>query len=264
MTKSNETEHVGYILGPKLNKIHMEDPWKWLAAGWRDFGKNMRSSMAYGAAFSIITAFILWGMAQDGQVALFLIFASGFMLIAPIFAVGLYEASRRIGRGESPTLKNMMFVKTKSPLQLAYLGLLLCTMFLLWVRAATLVYAIFFGTADFPPIDEVIPMILNSSTGAWMLAVGTIIGASFAIVAFTVSAISIPMMMTRDTDIITALVTSVRAVLNNIKPMMLWAWIIMLFTTFGITTLGLAMLVVYPLIGHATWHAYRAIVPREE
>lgn len=261
---NDEKQYEGYTLGPKLNKIHMEDPWRWLAAGWQDFAKNKRCSLAYGAAFSLITAFILWGMAQDGQVALFLIFSSGFMLVAPIFAVGLYEASRRLGRGETPTLKNMMFVKTSSPLQLAYLGLLLCTMFLLWVRIATLIYALFFGTSDFPPIDEFIPMLLNSSTGAWMLAVGSIIGASFALAAFTISAISIPMMMTRDTDIITALVTSVRAVLNNIKPMMLWAWIIMLFTTFGMTTLGLGMLVVYPLIGHATWHAFKSIVPEEE
>ena len=260
---SDNTQNSAYFLGPKLNKIHMEDPWRWLAAGWQDFSNNKRCSLIYGAAFSLITGFILWGMSQDGQVALFLIFASGFMLIAPIFAVGLYEASRRLGKGEKTTLKNMMYVKTAAPMQLAYLGLLLCTMFLLWVRAATLVYAIFFGTSNFPPIDEFIPMILNSSEGAWMLAVGTIIGASFALFAFTVSAISIPMLMTRDTDIITALVTSVRAVRDNFKPMMLWAWIIMLFTTFGITTMGLAMLVVYPLIGHATWHAFKAIVPEE-
>ncbi len=260
---SDNTHNSAYTLGPKLNKIHMEDPWRWLAAGWQDFSNNRRCSLVYGAAFSLITGFILWGMSQDGQVALFLIFASGFMLVAPIFAVGLYEASRRLGKGEKPTLKTMMLVKTSAPTQLAYLGLLLCTMFLLWVRAATLVYAIFFGTANFPPIDEFIPMILNSSEGAWMLAAGTIIGASFALFAFTVSAISIPMLMTRDTDIITALVTSVRAVRDNFAPMMLWAWIIMLFTTFGITTLGLAMLVVYPLIGHATWHAYKAIVPEE-
>ena len=257
-------DNVGYTMGPTLNKIHMEDPWRWLAAGWTDYTQNMRSSMAYGAVFSIITAFILWGLAQTDQLALFLVLASGFMLVSPIFAVGLYEASRRLELGEKITLKQMILVYTQAPMQLAYLGLLLCSIFMVWVRVATLVYALFFGTSHFPPLDEVLPMILNSSNGAWMLAVGTGIGAGFAVVVFTASAISILMIMRREVDFVTAVVTSVRAVRDNIKPMFLWAWLIMLFTTFGMTTLGLGMLVVYPLIGHATWHAYRSFVPRKE
>ena len=260
---SDVAKHVDYTMGPELNKIHMEDPWRWLAAGWQDYSNNMARSMLYGAVFSLITALIMWGMAQSDQLALFLIFASGFMLVSPIFAVGLYESSRRLELGEKPTLHNMLYVSTASPLQLAYLGLLLCSIFMVWVRVATLVYAIFFGTADFPPLEDFLSMVLESSTGAWMLTIGTIIGAGFALAVFAVSAISIPMLMTRDIDVITAVFTSVRAVRDNIKPMMLWAWLIMLFTTFGIATLGLAMLVVYPLIGHATWHAYKSIVPAE-
>ena len=257
------TQQTGYIMGPALNKVQMEDPWRWLAAGWKDFARNMRCSMTYGAAFSIITIFILWGLARTDQIALFIILASGFMLVAPIFAVGLYEASRRLEQEEPISLGKMIFVQTASPIQLAYLGLLLCSIFMVWLRIASLVYALFFGTADFPPIEEFLPMILESSEGAWMLAVGTFIGACFAITTFTVGAISIPMLMTRDMDVITAVITSIRAVMDNIKPMMLWAWLIILFTSFGIATMGVAMLVVYPLIGHATWHAFKAIVPEE-
>lgn len=257
------TKHVGYTMGPTLNKIHMEDPWRWLAAGWKDYTQNMRSSMAYGAVFSAITAFILWGLAQTDQLALFLVLASGFMLVSPVFAVGLYEASRRLETGEKITIRQMVSVYTHAPMQLAYLGLLLCSIFMVWVRVATLVYALFFGTSHFPPLDEVLPMILNSSSGAWMLAIGTGIGAGFAVAVFAVSAISIPMIMRREVDFVTAVCTSVNAVRDNIKPMFLWAWLIMLFTTFGMATLGLGMLVVYPLIGHATWHAYRSFVPRK-
>lgn len=253
---------TGQTMGPELNKIQMEDPWRWLSAGWRDYTRNLKQSMAYGATFSLITAFILWGMMQLDQLALFLVLASGFMLISPIFAVGLYEASRRLEEGETVTLKQMITVYTRAPIQLAYLGLLLCSIFMVWVRVATLVYALFFGTANFPPLEDVLPMILNSSTGAWMLAIGTVIGAGFAVAVYVVSAISIPMIMRREVDFVTAVFTSVRAVRDNIKPMLLWAWLIMLFTTFGMATLGLGMLVVYPLIGHATWHAYRSFVPR--
>ncbi|GHF19726.1 hypothetical protein GCM10017044_13110 [Kordiimonas sediminis] len=252
------------ILDLKLNSISAEDPWRWLAKGWTDIWKHPAHSLGYGAIFSGLAVLIFFGLMQLEMTGMIVVLASGFMLLGPLFAVGLYELSRRVERGEKVTTRSMMFVRTHSPLQLAYMGVVFMIFYIAWARIASLLYAIFFGMEAFPPLEEFLPNLLFSAQGAWMLAIGTLIGGAIALVVFAVSVIGIPLLYHRNTDFVSACLLSLRAFVDNLYPMLIWAWLIVLFSAFGLMTLFAGMVIIFPLVGHASWHAYRAIVPQPE
>jgi len=131
---------------------------------------------------------------------------------------------------------------------------------LAWIRLATLLFALFFGTLNFPPMDQLLADLLFTAPGLGMLATGTVIGAALAFTVFAVSAVSVPLLMERDIDAVTAALTSLRAVRANLRPMLLWAWLIALIIVSGMVPLFFGLIVAFPLIGHATWHAYRDLV----
>jgi uncharacterized membrane protein len=217
-------------------------------------------SLLYGLLFSAISLGLTMALFVLDWSSLVLALGAGFMLVGPMLAVGLYEASRRLEAGERVGLANTLFVKTASPTQLAFLGILLMLMLLFWMRIATLLFAIFFGLNAFPPLADLLPTLLFTAHGLGFLVIGTGIGAVIAFLVFATSALSVPMLMTRDMDAVTAALASVRAVRENIGPMVLWAWIIALVMAAGMATFFVGMIVAFPLIGHATWHAYRGTV----
>ncbi|RMB07770.1 DUF2189 domain-containing protein [Eilatimonas milleporae] len=249
-----------HVTGPTINPVTAEDPWRWLSAGWKDLTANAANSLVYGAAFTGISFVLLLMLFQLELTATVLVLSAGFMLVGPVFAIGLYDASRRLAAGEKPTLDTMFKVKLPAPIQMAYMGLTLMLIYLAWVRMATLVYAMFFGLEPFPPLENFLPTLLFSAEGAWMLVIGSIIGGVTAFGAYAVSVVAVPMLMDRDVDFLTATITSIRTIRENFWPMMLWGWLIALFTAFGIATLFVGLVVVFPLIGHASWHAYRQMV----
>ena len=122
--------HKGLQMGPDVNSISPEEPWKWLSAGWRDLRANALYSLTYGAIFSIISGLLVLGLFELELTSLMLALAAGFMLLGPLLAVGLYQASRLLEKGHLFTLSDMVFVKTKSSMQLAYLGVLLMGIFM--------------------------------------------------------------------------------------------------------------------------------------
>ena len=154
---------------------------------------------------------------------------------------------------------NIVFVGARSPIQLAIVGLLLIIAFLVWLRVATLLFALFFANA-MPNLAELIPTLITTTHGIAFLIVGTGIGALLAFAVFAISAVSVPLLMDREVDAITAIITSIQSVTRNFKPMLLWAWLIAMLTLLGIVTLFIGMIVTFPLIGHATWHGYRDLV----
>ncbi len=245
----------------KFNVISREAPWQWLAAGWKDLMANKVLSLSYGFAFTLVSVLLLFGLVEFEMAGIVFALAAGFLLLGPMFGMGLYEASRRLENRESVSFENMLFVRAKSPLQLLYLGLVLLLMFMVWVRIAALLYALFFGMMHFPPLSEFIPTLLYSWEGPTMLALGTIIGGIIAFSVFAVTVISAPLLMHRRADVMTAIILSVKAVRMNFWPMALWAWLIAWFMTFAIATAFIGMIIVFPLLGHATWHAYRSLAP---
>ena len=244
---------------PAIRRVAMEDPWTWLAAGWRDMWRRPGISLGYGFAFFLISWVLTLALVEFGLYYLILPLAAGFLMLGPMLAMGLYETSRRLEAGEPVRAAAVVFVRTRSPAQLAFVGLVLALFMLAWVRIATLIFALFFGLG-FPPAAELVQTLFFTANGLVFLVVGTTAGAVLAFIAFAISAVSIPRLMAREGEAVGAMLASVEAVRRNPGPMLLWAWLIALFTAVGAATLYVGLIFTFPLIGHATWHAYRALV----
>ena len=193
------------IIPPHVPPLPRENVWSrnlprsaafdWLSAGWRDLTINPVPSLIYGLLVCVISIGIVGGLFWYGlDYILFPAFA-GFMVVGPIGAVGLYEKSRRIEAGKPVTLANMVFVKAKSAGQILFTGVLLCGLMLLWMRAAVIIYALFFGLRPFPGLDHIAPMLFATPVGWAMLIVGSAVGGLFAAFSFAISAFSIPMLL---------------------------------------------------------------------
>lgn len=231
----------------------------WLGKGWRDLWHNPLPSLAYGLLVCIASAVIVWGLFRLRLDYILFPALAGFMVVGPLVAIGLYQKSRDIEAGRPTGLGRMVFVDAGSGAQVWFAGAILCTLMLVWMRAAVIIYALFFGMRPFPGLDSVIPMLLATPEGWGMLAVGTVAGGLFAAFSFAVSTFAIPMLLDQRTDTFTAMGTSISLVWNNLPVMLVWGAIVLVLVAVGVATGLLGLIVVFPLLGHATWHSYRAI-----
>ncbi|MGE0005071.1 MAG: DUF2189 domain-containing protein [Parvibaculaceae bacterium] len=231
----------------------------WLAAGWRDVLNRPGSSLAYGLAVAAVSLAIIWSLFALGYDYILFPALAGFMVMGPLVAVGLYEKSRALARGEPVPLARMVFVRPRSGAQIWFTGAILCGLMLLWMRAAVLIYALFFGLTPFPGLDHVTAMLFTSWTGWAMLAVGSAVGGVFAAFSFAISTFSIPMLLDEETDAFTAMGNSISLVWSNLPVMLTWGGIVLVLILAGLATALIGLIVVFPLLGHATWHAYRAM-----
>lgn len=244
--------------------VPFDAPWLWLGAGWRDLRAVPAISLAYGAAFASVALLLLAGLLTMGWQSIVLVLAGGFLLVGPMLAVGLYELSRRLEAGEPIDAREAIFVGVRSPGQLAILGVLLMIAYLAWVEIAFVLLMLFLGGGGLPPPEAFVPTLLFTPRGIGLLVAGCAVGGVLAVIVFTATAVSVPLLMTRDIDVVTAVATSCRAVLANPKPMLLWAALIAAMIGVGIVTLFVGLIVAFPLIGHATWHAFRHVIHVEE
>jgi uncharacterized membrane protein len=238
-----------------------DDPFKWLTLGWQDFKIRPALSVVYGVIIFLISAGFVAGLVALGyDYILFPTFA-GFMVVGPILAVGLYEKSRRLETGAPLHWRNLFFVKPRSGGQILFTGVLLSLLMMVWMRAAVIIYALFFGLLPFPGLDHIAPMLFTTGTGLAMLVVGTAVGGLFAAFSFAISAFSIPMLLNEDVDALTAMGSSMALVWNNLRVLLIWAAIVLVLFLLSLATGMIGLIVIYPLLGHATWHAYRAVQP---
>jgi uncharacterized membrane protein len=232
---------------------------RWLAAGWRDLTAQPATSLVYGLGVFVVSVVIVAGLFAFGlDYILFPAFA-GFMVVGPILAVGLYEKSRRIASGEPARLGDMIFVRAASGGQLWFTGVLLCLLMLLWMRAAVIIYALFFGLLPFPGLHQVAAILFTTPAGWALLIVGSVVGALFAAFSFAISVFSVPMLLDERTDALTAMGTSMALVWNNLPVMLVWGAIVLALFVLSLATGLMGLIVVFPLLGHGSWHAYRAI-----
>ncbi len=243
----------------QFHTVRSDNVWSWLGQGWRDLWTRPGISLGYGALVTILSYIVVLCLLWLDVIYLLLPLATGFMFGGPILAVSLYEMSRRYQQGTSFRFSEIFAAVGRAPLQLAYMGLALVLFAMLWIRIATLLFALFFGTGT-PPLSILFESLFLSFQGVIFLAIGTAVGAVLAFAAYAISAVSIPLILDRDVDAMTAIIASLQAIRQNFLPMALWAWLISLFTAVAIATLFLGLVVIFPLLGHATWHCYRDVL----
>jgi len=231
----------------------------WLAAGWRDLRAAPGPGLAYGLLVFLLSVAVIAGLWRLGLLYLVLPAISGFLIIGPFLAIGLYEQSRRLAAHHPAGLRAMLAVRPASGAQLAYAGLLLGLLVLFWLRAADLLYALFFGLMPFPGAAEAFANLLTTPHGWGLLVVGTGVGALFAAFAFAISLFAIPMMLERRVDALTAMGQSFAMTAQNLPVVLAWGAIVAAGLALCLVTGFVALIVVFPVLGHGTWHLWRAM-----
>ena len=253
--------HSTHMTSPEIRRVHTDRPWAWLAAGWRDLRRAPMLSLPFGlvyAAVGLVGTILIWSY---GDFHLIIPLASGFVLIGPIVAVGLYQISRRLSRGESVRWSDVATAWRSNPMQIALMGLVLLLFMMAWFRFASLLMFIFLSDQGPSPDALVLLDLMTEPENLPYLFVGTVIGAAMSALAFMLSVVSIPLLMDRpESDVISAIVTSVKVVRENFWTMALWAWLVALFIFAGVVTAYVLLVITLPLVGHATWHAYADLV----
>lgn len=261
----SETSGIGETHDPRLQRhLPVTAGLRWLAAGWRDLWTRPASSLAYGFGIFVLSVAFVWTLARFGRDYILFPSLAGFLIVAPFLAIGLYEKSRAIGEGREIGLGEMLRVRPSAGAQVFFTGLLLSLLTLLWNRAAVLLWALFFGVQPFPGLDNVVEILLGTPYGWAMLVVGTAVGGLFAAFAFAISVFAVPMLLDRRVDALTAMANSMKLVWNNLRPMIAWGAIVMVLFAICVATGLLGMIIIFPLLGHATWHAYKAVAEPED
>jgi uncharacterized membrane protein len=245
---------------PLVRRAGLDQPWVWIGRGWNDLMAAPSVGFGYGGAFVVAGFAIALALYAGGSLYLLIPLAAGFMLLAPLFAVGLYETSRRLAAGEPADLKAAMLAFRTNPEHIAYMGLVLMLLNLFWTRMATLIFAIFFGVPR-ANLQDLVDLTLFSPQALPFLIVGTLVGFVLAAATFAISAVSIPMLLDRpQTPVWIAIATSFVVVRENLKPMALWAVLICGFSVLGMVPFFLGLALTMPLVGYASWHCYKDMV----
>jgi uncharacterized membrane protein len=244
----------------RIHTVSNDRPWAWLEAGWRDLMATPHIGFFYGGAVVVAGWALVLLLLAAGAIWAVLPAVAGFFLVGPVVAAGLYETSRRRERGEEVSLGIAFGAFRRNAPQLALMGAVLLLINLFWVRLAGLIFAVFFGLGFSPSLEQLPGAMLRSEQLLPFLIIGTGAGFVLATVAFAVSAVSIPMIVDRDVSAIEAIVISIRATLDNWRAMAFWAGLIVVFTAMALVPFFIGLALVLPLIGHATWHAYRDLI----
>lgn len=248
---------------PEPAKISMKAiPWA-LAQGWHDF----RRAPAFGLLFSgfyVAGGLVMTAVALlSGQEWWLLPFLVGFPLIAPFAAVGLYAVSRQIELGKPLIWRDIAgVVWAQKDRQVPSMAMLILLMFMFWVFVAHTVFALFMGLSALTNISSS-PEILLQGRGLAMLLVGGIIGAIFAAVLFSITVVGLPLILDREVDLVTAMIASFHAVGANVLVLLVWSGVIAALLFAAFVPLFLGLFIVLPVLGHASWHMYRLLMPDE-
>ncbi|MBX3480283.1 MAG: DUF2189 domain-containing protein [Caulobacter sp.] len=247
---------------PPVRLIGFGAPFGWLAGALGDMGRALVPCLIYGLGMAAVSIGICYALYSSNMAFWALTLTLGFVFVAPMLAMGLYEAGRRLERGEKPRLGEMLLLPSAFRQDTAYLGLALLLIYLLWGRFAQVVY----GLSTYQShrtIAEFTRFALETGEGHNMLITGTIVGGAIAFFTFTLVVVTAPMLLDRQANVFAATATSFRAVAANPGPMLLWAAIIVVLMLLTAATGFLAMIVVFPWLGLASWRAYRALVAEE-
>lgn len=246
--EKKEDEYIKPMVAP-IRKIAMDAPIRWLKLGWDDFTKVKRLSLTYGIVMMLISILVTYVAYSAGSIVLSIAMIAGFFFIGPAIAIGLYSMSRQLDNGVTPQFLRCLKEGKKNLSDELVLSFVFLIVFLIWARSASMVHIFFPSMSHMEFMDWV-----------KFLSIGSAVGAIFAVLVFTFGAFSIPMLMDRKVDAITAILTSISAVLQNKVVMIYWGLLIVVLILIGIATFFIGFAFLLPIVGHASWHAYREVV----
>jgi uncharacterized membrane protein len=244
---------------PRIRHVGPGRPFVWLQRGLSDIARVPLASLSYGVVFAVIGALLLslaWGR---GHIAPAIV--TGFMLVAPFLAIVLYDLSRQLERGGEVNSVGAFHAWQRNSGSISLFGLLLALTLIMWERLSAIIFALFYG-GQVPDLGNFLNDVLLSGRYNDFLIAYFGVGGLVAAVVFAFSVVSLPLMLDRDIDIATAIVTSVRCVGRNPAAMLVWAILIVALMAIGFATWMVGLVLVFPWLGHASWHAYRDLVER--
>lgn len=247
--QDHSTEEQGLPFVAPCKELDMGAPLRWIKLGYSDLVHAPKPSLTYGMAMVAIVYGIGAVALAFGNFISIISLITGFIFLGPILALGLYSISCQRQMGQTPVLGYCIREGKRHLSNEAIYGFVLLVVFLIWARATSVVH-IFFPSHTEPDWDELM----------LFLSILIVVGTIFATIIFSASAFSLPMIMDRKADMITAIITSVNAVLKNKMVMALWAMIIVSFMAISVLTAFFGLAVLLPIIGHATWHAYQETI----
>lgn len=239
----------------ELRTLQWGDPFRWLALGWSDLRRSPVISLFYGVVFVVMG----WAIQKVFEHAppYTLALSGGFLLVGPFLCLGIYRVSQRLGQGAKPEFGDSIFAWEAKIGQLGIFGFVLLVLEMLWARSTMVVFAVTFD--GMPDFKGSLLALLDPENMAFIISWAAL-GAVFAGLIFAFTVVSMPMILDRKTDAITAALTSFRLVLTQPGVMIFWGLIIATTTFLAMLPAFIGLLVVGPVIGHASWHAYRAAV----
>ena len=236
----------------RIAALGMGDPLRWLRLGWADFRRCPRIGLFYGLCFFLMGHALL--AVFQAAPAWVLALSAGFLLMGPFLCLGLYDASRTLQAGQVPSLRASLLAWRPTQGTMAIFAGVLLILEMLWGRASLVVFAVTFNTM--PDTQNLVRQLLSFQNIEFLIT-WTVVGAVFAGLIFVTSVISIPMILDRQTDAISAGLTSIRACLQNPGVMLWWGLLIAVLVGLAMLPWFAGLLVIGPVVGHATWHAYR-------
>ncbi len=246
---------------PKINHIGVDDVFLSLREGWSDFTRAPIIGLFFGGFYAVGGLIILAALNYFDQTWMIFPVAIGFPLIGPFVAAGLYETSRRLSAGEPIIWKEILSVVfSQREREMGWMAFVVLFIFWIWMYQIRLLTALFLGSQSMSSIEAFTDVITSTSDGLAYLATGTIVGGVLALVLFSTTVISMPLLMERSYDFVTALVTSIRAVITNLVPMLTFGFIVTVLAFIALVPFFLGLLIVLPVLGHATWHLYKKVI----
>ncbi|MES2710277.1 MAG: DUF2189 domain-containing protein [Pseudomonadota bacterium] len=246
---------------PEVRRITIDDLFEALGQGWRDFQAAPTQLIFLAVIYPVIGALAARAAWGGDLMTLFFPLVSGFALLGPILALGIYELSRRREQGLEVSATDALAVRHSPALpSIIGLGLLLVVLFIAWMIAARVILHSTIGTGAFAHPMDFLGRVFGTPEGWRLIIVGHIVGAIFATIVLAITVVSFPLLLDRNPGLGVAVRTSLRAVASNPIVMAIWGAIIAALLIAGSATLFVGLAIAMPVLGHATWHLYRRVV----
>ena len=258
--KPQEKTRVGNSM-PVVRNIGMDDIRAAFSAGVRDFARAPLFGLFFGGFYALGGWLAVAFAAKFDMHYMIYPLAIGFPLVGPFVAVGIYEVSRCLQEGRALTWSGVLTtVWRQKGRELSIMAFVTLFIMWMWMYQVRLLVALFLGFRSFSTLEGFIDIVLNTSDGLRFLVVGHIVGAVLYTILFSVTIVSIPLLLDREVDFVTAIITSIKSVVTNPVVMLAWGLFVLILTGLALAPAFLGLLIVLPVLGHATWHLYQRVV----